>query len=141
RRILDIRTADELGALDPEAVARVREEAWPQPESAEEVHEALLWMGYVATQEAAPWMAWIDELRAGGRVVAEGDRLFAAEASRDPQAVLRGRMEALGPVFVTDADEAALMLRLEGEGKVLRARIDGRPAWCDRRLLARIHRY
>src|SRR5205814_2760052 len=45
RRILDIRTADELGALDPEAVARVREEAWPQPESAEEVHEAPVGMG------------------------------------------------------------------------------------------------
>jgi len=141
RRILDIRTADELGALDPEAVARVREEAWPQPESAEEVHEALLWMGYVTAEEAAPWKAWIDELRAGGRVLVEGDRCLAAEATRDPKAVLRGRMEALGPVFLTDPEETALMLQLEAEGTVLRARIDGRQAWCDRRLLARIHRY
>ena len=37
---------DTIGALDPVAVQRVREEAWPQPESAEEVHDALLWMGY-----------------------------------------------------------------------------------------------
>jgi ATP-dependent Lhr-like helicase len=141
RRILDIRTADELGALDPEAVARVREEAWPQPQNPEEVHEALLWMGYVRAEEAAPWQAWIDELRAGGRVVGEEDRFFAAEATRDPKAVLRGRMEALGPVVVTDPDEMSLVLRLESEGSVLRARIDGRQAWCDRRLLARIHRY
>src|SRR5207249_4514162 len=133
---LGSRTADELGALDADAVARVCEEAWPQPESAEEVHEALLWIGYVTAAEAAPWKAWVDELRAGGRIVAEGDRLFAAEAGRDPKTILCGRMEALGPVFVTDPDETALMLHLESEGVVLRARIDGRQTWCGRRLLA-----
>ena len=51
RRVLDIRTADELGALDPGAIARVREEAWPAPGDAEEVHEALLWMGFVTEEE------------------------------------------------------------------------------------------
>ena len=53
RRGLDVEWADTLGALDPEAVSRVREEAWPQPQEAEEVHEALLWMGYVTCTEAA----------------------------------------------------------------------------------------
>src|SRR5262249_30346859 len=62
RRVLDIRTADELGALDPQAIARVRDEAWPQPRDAEEVHEALLWMGYVTTEEAAPWAEWMGAL-------------------------------------------------------------------------------
>src|SRR5439155_8206243 len=33
RRALDPKIADTLGALDPEGVARVGEEAWPQPES------------------------------------------------------------------------------------------------------------
>ena len=42
---LDTRTLDSLGELDADMVARVREEAWPRPESAEEVHEALTWMG------------------------------------------------------------------------------------------------
>ncbi len=55
RRTLDAKSADELGALDPEAIARVREEAWPSPANAEELHEALLWMGYVSSEEAAPW--------------------------------------------------------------------------------------
>jgi ATP-dependent helicase Lhr and Lhr-like helicase len=142
RRILDPRTADELGALDEDAVARVREEAWPRPESAEEVHEALLWMGYVSVAEGLPWQAWLDELAAGGRVVHDGDRVFAVEASREPKAVLRGRLEALGPVFVEPGSgDEALLLQLEAEGAVLRARIGGRQAWCDRRLLARIHRY
>jgi len=137
RRVLDIRTADELGALDPDAIARVREEAWPQPADAEEVHEALLWMGYVTVEEGGPWQAWLDELAGSGRVVREGMRWFAAEAPRDPKAVLRGRMEALGPVFSDDP----LLRELEAEGVVLRARIEGYLAWCDRRLLARIHRY
>ena len=142
RRILDPRTADELGALDADAVARVREEAWPRPESAEELHEALAWMGYVTAAEAEPWRAWLDELAAAGRVVRDGERCFAVEATREPKAVLRGRLEALGPVFVeTGSDDEALLLQLEAEGAVLRARIEGRPAWCDRRLLARIHRY
>jgi ATP-dependent Lhr-like helicase len=140
RRVLDVKTADELGTLDPDAIARVREEAWPQPADAEEVHEALLWMGYVTVEEGRPWQAWLDELASAGRVAREGERWFAAEASRDPKAVLRGRMEALGPISADSGDEA-LLRELESEGAVLRTRIDGRPAWCDRRLLARIHRY
>jgi ATP-dependent helicase Lhr and Lhr-like helicase len=137
RRVLDIRTADELGALDPEAIARVREEAWPQPSDPEEVHEALLWMGYVTVDEARDWQPWLEALAAGGRAVLDGDRWFATEATRDPKAVLRGRLEAVGPVF----DDDPLLVALESEGVVLRTRIDGRQAWCDRRLLARIQRY
>ncbi len=137
RRILDTRTADEIGILDAEAIARVRGEAWPQPETAEEVHEALLWMGYVTAEEGRPWGAWLEELAAAGRVVRDGDRWFATEATRDPRAILRGRLEALGPIVSDDP----LLLELEAAGSVLRTRIDGTDAWCDRRLLARIHRY
>jgi ATP-dependent Lhr-like helicase len=137
RRVLDVRAADELGALDADAVARVREEAWPQPEDAEELHEALLWMGYLTVEEGRPWQAWLDALASAGRVTRDGERWFATEATRDPKAVLRGRLDALGPVFSDDP----LLLELEAEGSVLRTRIDGRPAWCQRRLLARIQRY
>ncbi len=139
RRVLDVKSADEIGALDPEAIERVREEAWPQPANAEEVHEALLWMGYVTDQEAEPWRAWLDELSSARRVVREGDSWFAVEATRDPKAVLKGRMEALGPILAGGDDP--LLLELESEGVVLRTRIGGRQAWCDRRLLARIQRY
>lgn len=137
RRTLDAKTADELGALDPEAIRRVREEAWPQPENAEEAHEALLWMGFITDQEATEygWRPWLQEL--GARVSLEDDRWFAFEASRDPKTVLRGRLEALGPVFSEDP----ILLELEREGLVLRGRFEGRPGWCHRRLLARIHLY
>ena len=137
RRVLETPALDEIGSLDPDAIARVREEAWPRPESAEEVHEALLWMGYATDEESAEWRDHLDALLAEGRVVHEERRWYAAEASRDPKAILQGRLEALGPVESTDP----LLLTLEAEGIVLRTRIDGRLAWCNRRLLARIHRY
>jgi ATP-dependent Lhr-like helicase len=145
RRTLDVKSADDIGALDPDAIRRVREEAWPRPENAEEVHEALLWMGYVTDDEAVEWRGWLEEL--GARVVHEEGRWYAAETSRDPKALLRGRLEALGPIY---SDEPALkggeatpsgLLELEREGVVLRARFEGKEGWCDRRLLARIHRY
>lgn len=137
RRTLDAKTADELGALDPEAIRRVREEAWPQPENAEEAHEALLWMGYITVQEAQlyGWDAWLREL--GARVMLEDDRWYAFEVSRDPKTVLKGRLEALGPVFFDEP----LLHELEREGLVLRGRFEGRQGWCHRRLLARIHLY
>jgi ATP-dependent Lhr-like helicase len=137
RRFLDSKSSDELGDLDADAIARVKEEAWPTPESAEEVHEALLWMGFATVEEGLPWQPWLEELSASGRVMREGDRWFAAEAPREPKAVLRGRMEAVGPIVSDDP----VLAELETEGAVLRTRIAGRQAWCNRRLLARIHRY
>ena len=124
RRVLDPAAADDIGSLDPDAIARVREEAWPQPESAEEIHEALLWMGFVTDEEAETWRDWLERLVAAGRVVREDGRWFAVEASRDPKAVLRGRLEALGPIESDDP----LLLELEAEGVVLRTRIGGRPS-------------
>jgi ATP-dependent Lhr-like helicase len=126
------------------------------------MHEALLWMGYVTGDEVerSEWSAWLDELRAGGRASREIEadgvaRWRATEASHDPVVVMRGRMEALGPVVlasdarpagdaialpVVPADAAEPLLALEAQGVVLRCRIGGQSAWCDRRLLARIHR-
>jgi ATP-dependent helicase Lhr and Lhr-like helicase len=144
RRTLDVKTADELGALDPEAILRVKQEAWPSPSNVEEVHEALLWMGYLTVHEAEVWGEWLSELKGAGRVVREDGRWFAVEASRDPKDLLRGRLEALGPIFADDPELGPLLSHLhelEREGVVLRGRFDGRPGYCNRRLLARIHRY
>ncbi|MEM7165299.1 MAG: DEAD/DEAH box helicase [Planctomycetota bacterium] len=132
----------ELGALDPAAVARVRDEAWPTPESAEEVHEALCWMGFVADDEAPTWAEWLQELLEAGRVQRDCNRWFATEASRVDVDVWRGRLQALA---LARSDDAAL-LKLEGEGSAIRARYEApgdvlREWWCDRRLLARIRRY
>src|SRR5262249_7181381 len=51
RRWLDPRDAADLGALDQAAIEHVREEAWPQVENADELHEALLQLGFLAERE------------------------------------------------------------------------------------------
>src|SRR5947207_5597739 len=47
RRGLDVKTAEELGKLDQAAIDRVKEEAWPDVDSADELHDALLVMGAI----------------------------------------------------------------------------------------------
>jgi ATP-dependent helicase Lhr and Lhr-like helicase len=143
RRTLDTKSVDVLGALDPDAVARVREEAWPAPENAEEVHEALQWMGYATREEAdaSGWSEWLDDLRATGRATLQGDRWLAPDATRDPKQILKGRLEATGPLLDPTPEQEPLLVQLEVEGVVLRCRIESKQAWCERRLLARIHRY
>jgi ATP-dependent Lhr-like helicase len=44
-------TANDLGALDPSAIARVREEARPDPRDADELHDALLTFGFLLEGE------------------------------------------------------------------------------------------
>src|SRR5207253_2988075 len=65
RRWLAPETATDLGRLDPEAIARVRSEAWPDPRNADELHDALVWLGFIGTQEAGAthdWNIWLADL-------------------------------------------------------------------------------
>ena len=51
RRWLAPEEAADLGRLDPEAIARVRAEAWPDPANADELHDALVWLGFLSEKE------------------------------------------------------------------------------------------
>ncbi len=65
RRWLAPDEAEDLGRLDAEAIARVREEAWPDPANADELHDALVWLGFLTAAEvdAEPgWSEWLGEL-------------------------------------------------------------------------------
>jgi ATP-dependent Lhr-like helicase len=194
RRSLDFRTAGELGTLDREAIDRVCQEAWPEPENGDEVHDVLAWLGLLTDSEAEPWSALLDQLEADRRatrfVTKRGGHAFWVAAERIPEvaalydeielrepveapqrlqerswgraealtALLRGRVEALGPVTAAGVAAAlglktelvdAALTALEGEGLVLRGHFTPDTAeatepqleWCHRRLLARIHRY
>jgi len=190
RRGLDVKTADELGTLDRDAIDRVKDEAWPDAGSADELHDALLVMGVIPNTEVgtrnAEQRAYFEELASAGRagtLLREPRLCVAAErlpmleavfpgAVCEPALVppererakswtredgmrelVRGRLEAVGPttasqlagalgVPVPDVDFA--LGALEHEGFVLRGRFTPGVAeleWCERRLLARIHRY
>ncbi|WP_429255717.1 Lhr family helicase [Paraburkholderia sp. GAS334] len=70
RRYTDPASADDLGALDPEAIESVRDEAWPEARSVDEMHEALTGLACITETEAQRnegWPAWLDTLATGGR--------------------------------------------------------------------------
>src|SRR5262249_37664183 len=52
RRATDPSSASELGALDRNATERVRDEAWPDPRDADELHDVLLTTGFVTEDDA-----------------------------------------------------------------------------------------
>ena len=139
RRSTEPRSADDLGALDPAAIERVREEAWPVANTADELHDALMVAGYIEEQELeSHWHSLLESL--GPRVRKIERRWFAIERVNDSaEELLASRLEVLGPV---KAPEDTLLLALEGQGRILRGRFSSNELeWCDRRLLARIHRY
>ncbi|MCP1520757.1 ATP-dependent Lhr-like helicase [Pseudomonas migulae] len=190
RRWTDPQSTDDLGALDAEAIQAVRDEAWPTPTNADEMHETLMSLACIADAEAqanAQWIDWLNALAESGRAsrlqIDAGQSLWLAVERLTclraiyPQAILSPPLEAL-PGFndAWEADEAVLevirarlsafgplplsaiaeplglpathvnqaLAQLELEGYVLRGHFTpgaGQEEWCERHLLARIHRY
>jgi ATP-dependent helicase Lhr and Lhr-like helicase len=167
RRWLDPTEAADIGKLDAEAIARVRSEAWPDGGTPDELHDALLWLTFMTEEECRSnpsWPALLQDLALHNRVVrvALQDRSLWVAAERrslfetpDDSLVdiVRGRLEGLGPVTAAQiaaplgASEARVngaLIALEAEGFAMRGHFTGdaaREEWCERRLLARIHRY
>jgi ATP-dependent Lhr-like helicase len=200
RRWLDPETAADMGKLDPAAIAMVREEAWPDAVSPDELHDALNSLGLLTAPEGerSGWTSYLEQLIGANRaarlvdgnvtfwvcaeclpmiqavypqaslepaITAPADIAAARSWSRE-QAVtelIRGRLQGLGPVTARDlaetlqlesSDVGVALVELESEGFVLRGRFseeasapgaiaqgDATLEWCERRLLARIHRY
>lgn len=87
RRFLDPATASDLGRLDEAAIARVREEAWPEADNLEELHDALNVTAYIhhpeETDSALTWLEMFAQLTSFGRATTlklrEGELWIAAE--------------------------------------------------------------
>jgi ATP-dependent Lhr-like helicase len=176
RRAGDV-SANDLGALDLAAIVRVREEERPDPRDADELHDALLTIGYMTSDEGRT-LDFEPLVRAKRATFLQGlwiaaerlPELLAIHPNLQPaitappsrqktwtrEAALielfRGRMALLGPTTaaalaqslgIEERDADAALLALESEGVILRGTFETRGAleWCDRRLLARIHRY
>ncbi len=195
RRVLPRSVLEEVGRLDPEAIAQVTEEAWPDVRDADELHDALVTFVAVPEEISAGgrrspkplWMRFLDDLiserRAGVALITSrhGARRYwvAAERVKTFQAVypdarfeiepapveqpapeaeaalvclVKGWVTHVGPTSApalgdllclpaSEIDRA--LLRLESAGTVMRGRFTDPAAeleWCERRLLARIHR-
>ncbi len=119
----------DLGALDPGAIERVRDQAWPDPRDAEEVHDALLGLVAVREETAAGWEGWLAELLEAGRAGRArggggGTLWFAAEHLPAVSLLYPGRESDLArpppaeaQIAVADRDDARLRL-LRGHAEV-----------------------
>ena len=71
RRWLDPESAADIGKLDPEAIQRVRDEAWPDATNADELHDAMSWLTFLTdaeVQRQPGWAELIDNLAQQKRV-------------------------------------------------------------------------
>ena len=78
RRWADPESADDLGRLDPEAIAAVRAEAWPEARNADEMHEALIGLGIIGEPEARANSNWPEMLA----MLADDRRATRADCGR-----------------------------------------------------------
>src|SRR5258707_716587 len=97
RRWLSPEAASDLGRLDPEAIARVRGEAWPEATNADELHDALVWLGFLGMDEARAgpgWSDWLSDLARAKRAT----RLHLPDATLWIAAERLPQFRALWPV-------------------------------------------
>jgi ATP-dependent Lhr-like helicase len=59
--------ASGIGALDPQAIAEVRRQAWPEVRDADEAHDALLTLVLLPETDAQPWLHHLQRLVETGR--------------------------------------------------------------------------
>ena len=94
RRFLDPADAADLARLSPEAIARVRNEAWPSFNDPDELYDALMLTGVMTEREinganpaAADGRAWLAQLEEEQRatVIRTGKQTLWACAERLPQ--------------------------------------------------------
>jgi ATP-dependent Lhr-like helicase len=190
RRHMDPLRAAESAQLSPEAIMQVQQQAWPQPRSADELHDGLMIAGFIDEEEINAeefdqWQRYLTELQQQGRAtrVYHDNRILWVSAERlqtlqlicprhelSPQIkalaadesatqgavvteIIRCRLEVLGPVTVetlakplglASGDVERALSELEQEGYAIQGRFDPAQSeveWCERGLLARIHRY
>jgi ATP-dependent Lhr-like helicase len=91
RRWLDPETAGDMGKLDQAAIDRVREEVWPDPRNADELHDALVELGFITAAEGAEWQELFTELKA--------DRRAATLIRENPLWVAAERLPQIKSVF------------------------------------------
>ena len=143
RRHLTVEQAADLGRLDPEAIRRVRSEAWPDFRDEDELHDALVVLGFMSPPEpgesADSMLEWLVADGRASRFRMPGDAWVWASAERlaELQMAVEGGWTD-PPIESLECDvetpEAALRelirSRMEGLGPVTAAEL-GRPLGLD----------
>ena len=134
RRWLAPEAAADIGRLDPEAIARVQAEAWPEAANADELHDGLVWLGFLTAEEA----------RGQSRLERLAVRACRSETSgrapgcaacrrsgsppsdcREFQAALAGRQSSTPPIAAPTTDASTRWSRDEALVEIVRGRLEG----------------
>jgi len=110
RRSTDPSTSGDLGALDANAIARVRDEARPDPRDADELHDALVVAGFVPVEEthAFPTELFDQLSRAGRAATVQSGRLAGwVAAERVPEWLAVHPESSFEPAIVAPASRTA----------------------------------
>jgi len=131
RRWLDPETASDMGKLDQSAIDRVRDEAWPNVENADELHDALVELGFLTAAEGTSWFAFLEELqrdrRAAILTTSQGSELqLWVAAERLPQINAVYSSINLEPDIVAPESVArASVTREDALAEIFRGRLEG----------------
>ena len=129
RRWLDPETAADMGKLDQAAIDRVREEVWPDPRNADELHDALVELGFLTEEEGSKWQEFFSELNADRRAAVlttpAAKRLWVA-AERLPQITAVYRDAELQPAISAPESVSRTTWSLEDAlVEIIRGRLEG----------------
>ena len=131
RRWMSPSDASDLGNLDPEAIARVRSEAWPEAENPDELHDALSWLGFLTRAEVQSdrrWNGWLAELAGQKRVahVDVGGSTLWITAERLPHfRALWPKLKTTPALVVPAPYDKRVWSRDEALVEILRGRLEG----------------
>ncbi|GAB3389807.1 hypothetical protein GCM10027432_27640 [Lysobacter fragariae] len=112
----DASSAQDLGRLDPGAIDEVRAQAWPEVRNADEMHDALMGLGYVTQEdaEANAWGDWLGKLAKEHRATA-----VAVPADAPPLAAIDPP-----PAVIPSASEGSAVVATGNEKQVPRCARD-----------------
>jgi ATP-dependent Lhr-like helicase len=132
RRWLDPQQASDMGKLDQAAIDRVRDEVWPEPRNADELHDALVELGFITEREGTQWQEFFEELKAEKRATVlatssnvPATRLWVA-AERLPQLTVVYPNGILEPAIAAPESVSRTEWKFEEAlVEILRGRLEG----------------
>jgi ATP-dependent Lhr-like helicase len=157
RRYMDPAEAADLGRLDADAIKRVREEAWPEPRTADELHDALVVLGFITEGEgqsginkesngehefAFGWQHLFEQLAQDNRatVLATGSsNLWVAAERLHEFERLYGALDIDPAIAAIPAKAASIDSREHAIRELLRSRLEGLGPVSAEQLAAPLH--